>query len=171
MRRAREGDAPVLGNARVDARELRERDERDEAVGRGQARVREVLRGGDGGGVRRLERREDWRRGCPRGSAGNRRSVKNSDPPYFAKSAAKTHAQSASAPAAHASSIRRVRECAPSEPLLESVIKFARPAATPPAAQNAARTTYRARFPKKNTRRGARRGSRSRSRAPGRAWR
>ena len=42
--------------------------------------------------------------------AGNRRSVKNSDPPYFAKNAAKTHAQSASAPAAHASSIRRVRE-------------------------------------------------------------
>ena len=69
------GDAPVLGNARVDARELRERDERDEAVGRGQARVREVLRGGDGGGVRRLERREDWRRGCPRGSAGSAASA------------------------------------------------------------------------------------------------
>lgn len=76
MRRAREGDAPVLGNARVDARELRERDERDEAVGRGQARVREVLRGGDGGGVRRLERREDWRRGCPRGSAGSAASAR-----------------------------------------------------------------------------------------------
>jgi len=76
VRRAREGDAPVLGNARVDARELRERDERDEAVGRGQARVREVLRGGDGGGVRRLERREDWRRGCPRGSAGSAASAR-----------------------------------------------------------------------------------------------
>ena len=41
----------------MDARELRERDERDEPVGRGQARIREVLRGGDGGGVRRLEDR------------------------------------------------------------------------------------------------------------------
>lgn len=50
MHLRRGGDAPVLGNARVDARELRERDERDQAVGRGQARVREVLRGGDGAG-------------------------------------------------------------------------------------------------------------------------
>ena len=69
----REGDAPVLGDARVDARELRERDERDEPVGRGQARVREVLRGGDGGGVRRLaDRREEAgeRRRKTRRSAG-----------------------------------------------------------------------------------------------------
>ena len=57
----------------MDARELRERDERDEPVGRGQARVREVLRGGDGGGVRRLaDRREEAgeRRRKTRRSAG-----------------------------------------------------------------------------------------------------
>lgn len=62
----------------MDARELRERDERDEPVGRGQARIREVLRGGDGGGVRRLEdRRGKTARGgeenaAKRGRAGSR---------------------------------------------------------------------------------------------------
>ena len=44
MHLRRGGDAPVLGNARVDARELRERDERDDGVRAAEGVEHRVLR-------------------------------------------------------------------------------------------------------------------------------
>jgi hypothetical protein len=86
----RGGDAPVLGNARVDARELRERDERDQAVGRGQARVREVLRGGDGAGSEaRTARRRAER--LPSALARGRRRARVHAPQRGDRATSRTH--------------------------------------------------------------------------------
>lgn len=90
MHLRRGGDAPVLGNARVDARELRERDERDQAVGRGQARVREVLRGGDGAGSEaRTARRRAER--LPLALARGRRRARVHAPQRGDRATSRTH--------------------------------------------------------------------------------
>ena len=74
----------------MDARELRERDERDQAVGRGQARVREVLRGGDGAGSEaRTARRRAER--LPLALARGRRRARVHAPQRGDRATSRTH--------------------------------------------------------------------------------